>query len=417
MPINATIQQSSLSPPPPPPPPPPPAALPAPTNLTATPVSATRINLAWAETATNETGFQVDRCSGAACTNFALIGTGAANAVTFADSVGLVASTQYSYRVRAFNATDTSAYTATASATTLAGTAGTSFTMVGAGEITSCRAGGSVQTAALIDKVIESDPNTIVFSTGSSVSDTTTGCSYPAAFNASGWAKFLPRMRAALTQRDYTVGAGLNESNNTPGPGWIYETLGSAVGPRGKGWFSFDVGTSWHVVVLNTATWEFPNGADMLTNPSSEQNMWLQADLAANTKPCVMAILGHRRIYSGGTSHKNFNALQIWTILYNAKADVVISGWDKIYERYAQINRDGVADPNGIRQFIVGTGGRSLDALVPAAEVLPSVEKRDASTWGVLKLKLNDNSYEWEFMPTIPGGFTDKSTEPVACHS
>jgi hypothetical protein len=94
---------------------------------------------------------------------------------------------------------------------------------------------------------------------------------------------------------------------------------------------------------------------------------------------------------------------------------VVISGWDKYYERYAQINRDGVADPNGIRQFIVGTGGRSLDALPP--QTLASVEVRDASTWGVLKLKLNDASYEWEFMPTIPGGFTDKSTAPVACHS
>src|SRR5688572_25866525 len=242
---------------PPPPPPPPPPALPAPTNLTATPVSATRIDLAWAETATNETGFQVDRCSGPACTNFALIGTGAANAVAFADSVGLVASTQYSYRVRAVNATETSAYTATVSATTLAAGTGTSFTMVGAGEITSCRAGGSVQTAALIDKVIEADANAIVFTTGSNVSDTTTGCSFPAAFEASGWAKFLPRMRAAITQRDYTVGTGLNGTVNTPGPGWIYDALGTAVGPRGKGWYSFDVGTNWHVVVLNTGTWEF----------------------------------------------------------------------------------------------------------------------------------------------------------------
>src|ERR1043166_9319224 len=70
-----------------PPPPPPPPAIRAPIGLTATAVSATKINLAWTDSTTNETGFRVDRSSGAACTNFAQVGTNlAANTVAFTDS-------------------------------------------------------------------------------------------------------------------------------------------------------------------------------------------------------------------------------------------------------------------------------------------------------------------------------------------
>ncbi|HKB66479.1 MAG TPA: fibronectin type III domain-containing protein [Pyrinomonadaceae bacterium] len=101
---------------PPPTPTPTPAA---PTNLTATAVSSSQINLAWTDNANNETGFKIERCQGPGCSNFAQINTVAADVTTFNDT-GLSASTSYSYRVRATNLGGDSAYSNTASDTTQA---------------------------------------------------------------------------------------------------------------------------------------------------------------------------------------------------------------------------------------------------------------------------------------------------------
>lgn len=92
----------------------------APTSLTATPVSSTQINLAWAASTDNVgvTGYRVERCQGAGCSNFAQIAT--PTSTTFSNT-GLSASTSYSYRVRAVDAAgNLSPYTSTVSASTQA---------------------------------------------------------------------------------------------------------------------------------------------------------------------------------------------------------------------------------------------------------------------------------------------------------
>jgi hypothetical protein len=404
-------KQGITNPPPPPSQPPPPQAAPAaPTNVAASATSAAAVKVTWTDNASNETGFKVERCSGAACTNFAEISSLAANTVSF-ENTGLTANTSYSYRVRAFNDAGNSGYSNTSEATTqIIPTPG--VVMVGAGEITSCRAGGSGLTAQLIDTVIAKNAGAIVFTTGSNVSDRTVGCQYTTGFDQSGWSKFKTQMRVALTQRDFEVGAGDSLKTPAGGSDAVYNYWGDRAGERKKGWYSFDVGTTWHVIMLNSATWD--QGAAAMNDPASDQHKWLAADLQSNTRPCIMAVIGHRRIYSGG-SHLNQNAKIMWSLLYAAGADVVVSGWDKIYERYDLQDGNGVADPvKGIRQFIVGTGGRSLDALVPDSAKGPNLQVRQASTWGVLKLTLNASSYSWEFLPTTPGGFTDTGT--TNCH-
>ena len=94
----------------------------APSNLTATAASASQINLAWTASTDHVgvTGYLVERCSGAGCSNFAQIGT--PTSTSFSDT-GLTANTSYSYRVRATDAAgNLSAYSNTATATTLQGT-------------------------------------------------------------------------------------------------------------------------------------------------------------------------------------------------------------------------------------------------------------------------------------------------------
>src|SRR4029077_17776392 len=82
-------------------------------------VSSSQINLTWIDNANNETGFKIERCQTAGCSNFAEIAQVGANVTAFSNT-GLTASTSYSYRVRATNTGGDSAYSNTASATTQA---------------------------------------------------------------------------------------------------------------------------------------------------------------------------------------------------------------------------------------------------------------------------------------------------------
>jgi hypothetical protein len=91
----------------------------APSNLVAVAVSGEQIDLSWTDNATNETGFRIERCAGAGCSNFAETATVPANAVRYADTA-LTATTSYSYRVRAYNGADASTYSTTATIATRA---------------------------------------------------------------------------------------------------------------------------------------------------------------------------------------------------------------------------------------------------------------------------------------------------------
>jgi hypothetical protein len=102
----------------------------------------------------------------------------------------------------------------------------------------------------------------------------------------------------------------------------------------------------------------------------------------------------------------------MWQALYEAGADLVLSGHDHHYERFVPQDAQGVADPiHGIRQFIVGSGGRSHYATVSIAA---NSLVRDSTTYGVLKLTLHPTSYEWEFIPEAGKSFTDAGSAP--CH-
>ena len=91
---------------------------------------------------------------------------------------------------------------------------------------------------------------------------------------------------------------------------------------------------------------------------------------------------------------------------------MVLSGDDHLYERFAPQTPSGIADPApGIRQFVVGTGGRSHYAF---ADIKPNSEAREANSFGVIRLSLRAGAYDWEFVPEAGRTFTDSGT--TACH-
>jgi hypothetical protein len=138
----------------------------------------------------------------------------------------------------------------------------------------------------------------------------------------------------------------------------------------------------------------------------------LKADLAAHPARCTLAYWHAPRFRSGTTTPSStFKA--VWTDLYAAGVDVVVNAHVHNYERFAPQDVSGNADPvNGIRQFIVGTGGGSHAAF--SSTIAPNSEVRDASTFGVLRLTLHSDGYDWRFAPEAGKTFSDSGS--TGCH-
>jgi Calcineurin-like phosphoesterase len=195
-----------------------------------------------------------------------------------------------------------------------------------------------------------------------------------------------------------------NHEYHTAEAAGYFRYFGPAAGPTGRGYYSFDLG-SWHLVSLNSNCSE-AGGCDT----GSAQMQWLRRDLAAHRARCVLAFWHHPR-FSSGEHGSDASVAPLWEALYQARADVVLVGHDHDYERFAPLDPAGQVDyQRGIRQFVVGTGGKSHYGF--ESSVVGS-EARDASSFGILALTLKANAFDWRFIPAL-GSFTDRGT--ARCH-
>jgi acid phosphatase type 7 len=217
------------------------------------------------------------------------------------------------------------------------------------------------------------------------------------------WGRFKAITRPAVGNHEYgtTRASGYFDYFNGVG-----NRTGLA-GERGKGYYSFDIG-AWHLIALNSNCSE----TGITCGPGSPQEQWLRADLAAHESRCTLAYWHHPLFSSGqGGNHPTMHGT--FQALYEAKADLVLTGHDHYYERFAPLTHDGGLDPvNGIRQFIVGTGGRDLQKT--KKPIKNNSEARHFETYGVLSLTLHPGSYDWKFLPESGRTFSDSGTQ--SCH-
>jgi hypothetical protein len=210
------------------------------------------------------------------------------------------------------------------------------------------------------------------------------------------WGRHLARTRPAVGGHEY----------HTPGASGYFGYFGTAAGDPAKGYYSFDLG-SWHVVVLNSECAQV-GGCDR----GSPQETWLRADLAANTARCTLAVHHSPRFSSGSIHGSNASMTAFWDALYEAGAEVVLSGDDHLYERFAPQTPSGAPDlASGVRQFVVGTGGFYLYGF---GEIQPNSEARNDTSYGVLRLTLHADRYEWSFLAVAGQTFSDSGS--TSCH-
>jgi hypothetical protein len=258
-----------------------------------------------------------------------------------------------------------------------------SVIFVGAGDIAEC-GGHAENTAQLLDNI----PGT-VYTLGDNAYPNGSAAQYNDCYNPT-WGRHKARTRPAVGDNDY----------NTAGAIPYYNYFGAAAGNPNEGYYSFDLG-NWHIIVINSNCSKVGG-----CNSSSPQVQWLQADLAAHPSACILAI-HHEPLFSskGGKSDMR----NLWVPLYAAGTDIVLSGHRHMYERFAPQNPDGVVDlSNGIRQFVVGTGGAGLTS-APSSSA-PNSQIRNNNTFGVLKLTLHPASYDWQFIPIAGQTFTDSGS-------
>ena len=270
------------------------------------------------------------------------------------------------------------------------------FVLVGAGDIASCK---NPEGARATAKLIEQIPGT-VFAAGDLAYESGSPDEFEFCYGPT-WGKFKDRTKPAMGNHEYV----------NPTAHGYFDYWGAQAGPRGKGYYSYDLG-DWHIVALNTNCYV---KAIAGCGPGSPEETWLKEDLRARPNACILAY-GHHALFSSGLLKKHAvhpELKTLWQDLYAAHADLVLAGHEHSYERFAPQDPEGNLDEkNGIREIVAGTGGRSHDLLGFA---MPNSEVREWDTYGVLKLTLSQGKYTWEFIPEEGKTFRDSGSG--SCHN
>lgn len=255
--------------------------------------------------------------------------------------------------------------------------------VIAAGDI--AEEGGEMRaTAELIARV----PRALVLALGDNAYDDGTPEEFQQHYKPF-WGPFQDRLWTCPGNHDYHS-RGLN-----PFP--FYDFFGERAGPDTEGYFSLNVG-AWHLVCLNSET---------ARDQQSEQIRWLKADLLRHKDRPILAFF-HSPRFSSGRHGNDTSQIDFWHTLFQRNAEIVLTGHDHHYERFDPQDPESNFVVAGIRQFVVGTGGKSLRE--PRRKEKHSIVRLEAH--GVLQLTLHRDSYEWKFIGVNPQ-FTDASSAPV----
>jgi hypothetical protein len=257
------------------------------------------------------------------------------------------------------------------------GTPGPPAILVGAGDIGQCGSAAVAATALIIDRI-----SGIVFTTGDNAYPNGSAANFRDCFEPH-WGRHRERTRPTPGNHDYDTG----------GAAGYYNYFEDNAGPFGLGYYSYFAG-SWRVIALNS---EIPVG------PGSAQLQWLRSELTASRSKCTM-VYWHKPLFSSGPNGPNRDMREIWRLMYEFDADLVVNGHDHLYERFAPQDPDGRIDQTrGIRQITVGTGGGALYTPITSAANTEAI----GVVYGVLRLTLSAGGYQWQFMPVPGASFSD----------
>jgi acid phosphatase type 7 len=346
-----------------------------PTGLTISGATQTSIAMTWGASSDNVgvTGYDVYR-------NGTLAGT--STTTNFSADL-LTCATTYSFTVQAKDAAGnlSGQSTSVSGSTSACATADPAITAAGdiCNSSTSC-----APTATLVEQINPTRALTL----GDNAYNDGSLTQYNSYYNPN-WGRFKSKTSPSPGNHEYHISGAAD----------YFTYFGSTLAPGP--YYSYDIG-SWHLISLASSSGISPSAG-------GAEETWLKQDLAAHQNKCILAYW-HEPRWSSGTTHGSSSSWSaVWNDLYAAHADLVLNGHEHNYERFAKQNPSGAADPNGIREFVVGTGGASHG--YPFGTPLANSQVRNDSTWGVLKLTLHPAGYDWQFVPIAGSTFTDSGSD------
>jgi hypothetical protein len=254
---------------------------------------------------------------------------------------------------------------------------------VGAGDIGWCGSAGLEATGRLLDGI-----GGTIFTLGDNAYPSGSAQNFRDCYDPA-WGRYKGRTFPVPGNHEY------EQSGAAP----YFAYFGGQAGTPGVGYYSLPLG-AWHAIALNS---------NVAVGASSPQGQWLRADLTMFPAKCTLAYW-HHPLFTSGQNGPSEEMRDFWRILYEFNADLVLAGHDHLYERFGPQDPDGRPDPaRGIREFVVGTGGAPS---YPFRSIRPNSEKQLTPVFGVLKLTLHSESYQWEFVTA--SGVGDSGTGQ--CH-
>jgi hypothetical protein len=206
-----------------------------------------------------------------------------------------------------------------------------SVTVYAAGDIARCAYSdpaysGAADTARTVAAGLSTDPNAVVLTLGDHTYPHGTAREFADCYGPT-WGRF----------KDRTWPAPGNHEYYTPKAAPYFAYFGERAA---HGWYSLDLG-GWHVISLDSSLAPAAHVAQMA---------WLRADLASHPARCTLAFW-HEPLYSSGGHGSIPKMRQAWRLLMEAGAELVLSGHDHDYERFAPQDADGRLDrARGMRQ-------------------------------------------------------------------
>jgi hypothetical protein len=242
--------------------------------------------------------------------------------------------------------------------------------VLAAGDIGECQGEGPFLTANLLDHY-----SGTILAVGDLVYPSGTAAEFSGCY-ASTWGRYRERTHPVPGNHEYITEKGR--------PYFTY--WGERAGSSGEGYYSFDLG-AWHIVALNS---------NIDTSPGSAQVRWLREDLARSPARCKLAFF-HHTVFTSGYHGRTTRLDSLVKALYEGGISLVVTGHDHHYERFAPMSLDGHVDPeHGIRFFVVGTGGATRHTPLFGTN---GSETASSGAWGVLRLMLHEDGYDWRFLP------------------
>lgn len=248
--------------------------------------------------------------------------------------------------------------------------------------------GDACRAADVSDLAVSLEPD-VMLGLGDYVYEVPTTEGYDRDYDAT-WGRLREVTIPAIGNQEYKV----HEANTYRA---YFGERAQPVHAEGRTYWSTDIG-AWHVVVLDSNCTVVAGGC--LTG--SPQQEWLAEDLAEDDAMCTLALWHHPR-WSTGIAGADDRTADLFRTLQDHGVEMVLSGHEAHYERFAPHDAAGQPDPSGVVQYVVGTGGQAHydpsagNAGWRTREQPVTSEFADYSQHGVLLLTLEADAWSWEF--------------------